>query len=126
MNSVCPGSTASARPPPRHCGRETASSSRARRCAEFYRDRLRDYLPAARFLFLTGERDLIARRLASRRDHFVGLSLLDSQLAVLEPLASDEAGMVLDVAFPVESLVDQVLADIEVGTPTDEGGDRIE
>lgn len=74
-----------------------------------YRDRLRGYLPTARFIHLAGDRDLIARRLDRREDHFVGRPLLDSQLAILEPLATDEAGMVLDVAVPLDTLVDEVL-----------------
>ena len=74
-----------------------------------YRDRLRLYLPAVRFIHLTGTRDLIAERLDRREDHFVGRKLLDSQLEILEPLASDETGMVLDVAVPLDALVDEVL-----------------
>ena len=52
---------------------------------------------------------MIASRLDSRRDHFVGRTLLDSQLATLEPLENDEDGMVLDVAAPLDSLVEEVL-----------------
>lgn len=74
-----------------------------------YRDRLRDMLPPAAFIHLGGDRKLIAKRLDGRRDHFVGRPLLDSQLAILEPLAPDEAGMVLDVAEPLATLAEQVL-----------------
>jgi len=77
-----------------------------------YRDRLREFLPAAAFIQLCGDRDLIAKRLDMRRDHFVGRALLDSQLAILEPLAADEAGMVLDVAEPLSTLADEVLHEL--------------
>ncbi|AKI02525.1 carbohydrate kinase, thermoresistant glucokinase family [Hoeflea sp. IMCC20628] len=74
-----------------------------------YRDRLRSHLPSACFIHLSGERDLIASRLAARRDHFVGLPLLDSQLATLEPLGTDENGMTVDVTASIELLSEAVL-----------------
>jgi len=74
-----------------------------------YRDRLRGHVPGAFFIHLTGDPELIARRLDGRRDHFVGRPLLDSQLATLEPLENDENGMVLDVAAPLDVLVETVL-----------------
>lgn len=88
-----------------------------------YRDRLRLFLPAARFIHLTGDRDLIAQRLDNREDHFVGRTLLDSQLEILEPLASDEAGLVLDVAAPLDALVDEVLHTLgEAGSASPKSG----
>ncbi|MGJ8569502.1 MAG: gluconokinase [Hoeflea sp.] len=74
-----------------------------------YRDRLRGHLPDAFFIHLAGDRDLIASRLNTRRDHFVGAALLDSQLATLEPLASDENGMSVDVAASLDLLSEAVL-----------------
>ena len=52
-----------------------------------YRDRLRDGDAASEiaFVLLDGTRDLIADRMAARKGHFMPLSLLDSQLATLEP-----------------------------------------
>lgn len=52
-----------------------------------YRDRLRDDDAASEiaFVLLDGTRDLIAGRMAARKGHFMPLSLLDSQLATLEP-----------------------------------------
>lgn len=61
-----------------------------------YRDRLRAADPDLRFAHLSGERALFARRMQERSGHFMPLSLLDSQLATLEPLQRDEAGIVLD------------------------------
>jgi len=60
-----------------------------------YRDRLR--AGAGRrvlFVFLEGSRETLAARLAARKGHFMPASLLDSQLATLEPPAPDEPGIV--------------------------------
>ena len=56
-----------------------------------YRDRLRSIAgPAIRFVFLDVEREELARRLARRRGHYMPPSLLESQLATLEPPGKDE------------------------------------
>jgi gluconokinase len=64
------------------------------------------------FLHLNGSHELIAGRLASREGHFMPASLLDSQLATLEPLDSDEPGLVVDAAAPAEELVTAALAEL--------------
>lgn len=40
-----------------------------------------------------------------RSDHFMPATLLDSQLATLEPLESDEPGAVVDVDQPVPDVI---------------------
>ena len=61
--------------------------SALKRC---YRDVLVGERRDVRIVFLKGERDLIARRLAARDGHFMPPSLLDSQFAALEePLAEE-------------------------------------
>ena len=72
-----------------------------------YRDRIRAHAPRAFFVHLHGTREVIARRQASRPGHFMPASLLDSQFATLEPLAEDEAGVVLDVDQSVDALGQQ-------------------
>jgi len=72
-----------------------------------YRDLLRNGHPDVRFLCLTASRDELARRLAHRRGHFMPASLLDSQLAIFEPLEADEPGGCIDVT---ESVADSVAA----------------
>lgn len=62
-----------------------------------YRDRLRAAAPGVVFVHLSGDRELLARRMAARTDHFMPVSLLDSQLATLQPLGDDEAGVTVDV-----------------------------
>ncbi|MBL9178830.1 MAG: gluconokinase [Verrucomicrobiaceae bacterium] len=52
-----------------------------------YRDKLRanDSDETLRFVLLDGSRELITSRMAARQGHFMPLSLLESQLATLEP-----------------------------------------
>ncbi|MCD0449623.1 gluconokinase [Actinocorallia sp. API 0066] len=62
-----------------------------------YRDRLRSYAPRARFVHLHGPTELLTSRVQDRAPHFMPPSLLDSQLAVLEPLQPDEDGATLTI-----------------------------
>ncbi|MHA7773720.1 gluconokinase [Roseibium sp. M-1] len=82
-----------------------------------YRDRLRASLPGCRFLHLAGPRALIAERLGNRQGHFVGETLLDSQLAILEPLEADEAGFTLQISRPADDLVDLALEELRQHQP---------
>jgi gluconokinase len=75
-----------------------------------YRDRLRAADPGLRFAHMAGERDLIAQRMLARAGHYMPLSLLESQLAILEPLQADEAGMQLDIRQDPAQLVAAILA----------------
>lgn len=59
------------------------------------------------FLHLAGSRELIASRMAARKGHFMPTSLLDSQFANLQPLSDDETGIVVDIAQPLEAIVDE-------------------
>jgi gluconokinase len=52
-----------------------------------YQDYLRHHGDAVRYVCLCGSEELIARRLAARRGHFMDPSLLSSQLEILEPPA---------------------------------------
>lgn len=79
-----------------------------------YRDLLREADPALRFAHLHGPRALIAERLSARQDHFMSPVLLDSQLALLEPLESDEDGINLDIRHAPVQLVMEIL-DSEYG-----------
>jgi len=75
-----------------------------------YRDRLRAAAPTTFHVHLDGPVEVVAARQAGRPGHFMPASLLASQLALLEPLAPDEAGVVLDVRRGVEELVEQACA----------------
>jgi gluconokinase len=69
-----------------------------------YRDRLRAAAPDLRLVHLEGTRELLAERMGSR-DHFMGVALLDSQLATLEAPDDDEAALVYDVGLAVDEIV---------------------
>lgn len=58
-----------------------------------YRDALRRGAPGVRFVELDVSRAELQQRVAARVDHFMPPNLLESQLATLEPLESDEAGV---------------------------------
>ncbi|WP_282775979.1 gluconokinase [Nocardia sp. CC201C] len=73
-----------------------------------YRDRLRTAAPDLFFVHLAAPRDELERRLTSRKGHFMGARMLDSQLAVLRPLTDDESGITLDATLPPADLVEQI------------------
>jgi gluconokinase len=75
-----------------------------------YRDILRAEASDLRFVFLEGERPLITARLAGRREHFMPPSLLDSQLATLEPPSPDEGAWVCDIRKSPQELVAALVA----------------
>ena len=72
-----------------------------------YRDRIRAQAPDAVMLHLVAPDETIARRQADRPGHFMPASLLDSQLALLEPLEADEQGIAVDVSGSVEEIVER-------------------
>jgi carbohydrate kinase (thermoresistant glucokinase family) len=73
-----------------------------------YRDAIRDRAPAASFILLDGPRGLLAERMAARNGHFMPASLLDSQLATLEPLQPDEAGFTVGIAASPKMIVAEI------------------
>lgn len=75
-----------------------------------YRDRLRASAPGVLFLQLDGNREALMRRAGQRRDHFMPPALMDSQLATLEALESDEGGMLVDIDLPVAEAVERIEA----------------
>lgn len=75
-----------------------------------YRDLIRAGAPDSQFVHLHGTAELLAARVGARPGHFMPPALLASQLATLEPLGADESGFVLDVAEPVQTLVDDAIA----------------
>jgi carbohydrate kinase (thermoresistant glucokinase family) len=74
-----------------------------------YRAVLSAEIGRVRFLHLTGDEDELRARIDRRQDHFMPASMLDSQLATLEPLGADEPGMVLDFECGEEALIAEVL-----------------
>ena len=78
-----------------------------------YRDRLRAAAPDAVFVHLHGSRQLLAERMGHRVHEFMPVTLLDSQLATLEPLQADERGVEVDVAPPLPDVVDNILTELK-------------
>lgn len=70
-----------------------------------YRERILAASPETVFVHLTGSRELLLERMRGRGNHFMKPEMLDSQLAILEPLAADEPGMAFDVALPIDEIV---------------------
>ena len=62
-----------------------------------YRDILRGGRPDTVLVYLRGSKDLIGKRMAARKDHFMPPALLDSQFATLEEPGPDENPIVADV-----------------------------
>lgn len=74
-----------------------------------YRDRLDRGRPELRFVYLKGSKDLIARRLAERKGHFMPPGLLDSQFATLEEPGADEPVIAVPIDRPPEDEADTVM-----------------
>jgi len=75
-----------------------------------YRDLLREGEGQVRFVHLTGTMDTIESRLDDRSGHFMPAALLGSQFDTLEPLDSDEDGVVVSIDAPPEKIADEVMA----------------
>lgn len=80
-----------------------------------YRDALRAHAPQAAFVHLDGTREQLTERLAGRDHEYMPASLLDSQLATLEPLEGDERGMAVPIARDVDELAAAIAATMEKG-----------
>jgi gluconokinase len=78
-----------------------------------YRDLLRQPAPALRFIHLHGPPSLIAQRLAARSGHYMPATLLDSQLATLEPPDGAEPSWTFDLALAPEDIVTDILRRIQ-------------
>lgn len=75
-----------------------------------YRDRIRVACPDAEFVHLVGGRALIEGRMAARTGHFMPVSLLDSQIAILEPLQRGEAGFSVDISQEFSDVVGEIIS----------------
>ena len=80
-----------------------------------YRDRLRGDDPEhVVFVHLAGSRDAIGQRLSARTDHFMPASLLDSQIATLEPPGPDENALTVDVGRGAADEVDEIIERLDL------------
>jgi carbohydrate kinase (thermoresistant glucokinase family) len=74
-----------------------------------YRRLIADGRPEVRFLYLHGDRALIAARLAARKTHFMPIDLLDSQIATLEVPEPDEHAITVEIGPPVDVIVAKLM-----------------
>jgi gluconokinase len=68
--------------------------------------------PDARLVYLKGDIELIARRVATRHEHFMPASLLESQFEALEEPGPDEHPIIASIAPRPREIVTQILADL--------------
>jgi carbohydrate kinase (thermoresistant glucokinase family) len=73
-----------------------------------YRDILIGERRDVTLVYLKGDRDLIARRLAARDGHFMPISLLDRQFAALEEPQADEHPIVVSIAAHPREIVEAI------------------
>lgn len=83
-------------------GQRAVLTCSALRCA--YREQLRQAVPGLGFVYLELNREMAGERVASRPEHFMPASLIDSQFATLEPPTFEPLTLVLDATQPVDQL----------------------
>jgi gluconokinase len=87
-----------------------------------YRDLLREGRPEVVFCHLVAGEGLVADRLAHRESHFMTGSLLRSQYETLEPLESDEPGVVVPVDGTAAEVLTRALDALGITPPPVEEG----
>ena len=70
-----------------------------------------------RFVFLKGTQELIAGRLAQRKNHFMPPGLLSSQFNTLEPPTADEHPLTVSIDASVESIIDDIVGQLKLDNP---------
>lgn len=93
--------------------REQAGTSVVVTCSALkrsYRDLLREGHPSVWFAHVTVDADLLRERVRQRTGHYMPSSLLESQLATLQPLDDDEPGTSVSGSGTPDAVVDDVLA----------------
>jgi gluconokinase len=86
-----------------------------------YRDILVGDRRNVRIVYLKGDRDLIAQRIAARADHFMPPQLLDSQFEALEEPQADEHPIVVSIAPHPREIVEAIVEKLGVESPTTAG-----
>jgi gluconokinase len=78
-----------------------------------YRDILIGHRRDVRLVFLKGDRDLIARRIAARSDHFMPSTLLESQFAALQEPQADERPITVSIVPHPRDIVETIVAQLD-------------
>jgi gluconokinase len=103
----------------RHAGNHGVVACSALKRA--YRDILAGGRSDVGIVFLKGDRDLIARRLAARDGHFMPPALLDSQFAALEEPRADERPIVVSIVPHPRKIVETIVASLCTATASSPG-----
>jgi gluconokinase len=82
-----------------------------------YRDILVHGRDDVRIVFLDGTKDLIAKRLAARKGHFMPPGLLDSQFKTLEPPQPSEQPITVSIDASVDGIVNDIVRQLELVAP---------
>ena len=77
-----------------------------------HRQSVRQAAHLPQFIYLHGSEELLSQRLALRQNHFMPVSMLQSQLATMESVEQEPDVLTLDLSMTVEQLQQQVLAQI--------------
>lgn len=79
-----------------------------------YRDVLIGNRADVGLVYLKGDEELIARRIATRNEHFMPRSLLHSQFAALEEPGPDEKPIIVSIEPQPREIVAQILSAIDM------------
>jgi carbohydrate kinase (thermoresistant glucokinase family) len=88
---------------------------------KIYRDVLRQGAPDVLFVHLQGSPEVLTQRLQQRTGHYMPATLLQSQLAILEPLTKSESALTLDMRMPAEQQCQQVMQHLQTLCPASLG-----
>jgi carbohydrate kinase (thermoresistant glucokinase family) len=67
-----------------------------------------------RLVYLRGDADLIARRMAARHEHFMPVALLKSQLDALEEPGPEEHALTVSIAAPPLEIASRIIAKLRL------------
>lgn len=74
-----------------------------------HRKILRDTNMRTVFIFLKGSKELIAKRMAARQNHFMPTSLLDSQFASLEDPSHEKDVLTIDIDKTLTEMLEEII-----------------
>ena len=89
-----------------------------------YRDVLVHGRSDVRIVYLKGAQELIAKRLASRKNHFMPSVLLDSQFKTLEPPDPRENPVTVSIDAPVDTIVDDIVRGLGLSPAESDANNR--
>jgi gluconokinase len=79
-----------------------------------YRDRLRKAVNGKLcFVYLSGSKELLTKRMGERKGHFMPASLLESQLATLEVPTGELGVVTVDIDNTIEGIAETALRDLK-------------